>query len=519
MKGKWLFLALLYALSVIVRIYPVFVSSMPYNYDALLEARAGQFIANHGNLSYPPGVAYNNHHTPVTPFLNALLGAIAQMTGVNVMTFLPYLFPFLSSIGVIGWYLLAKRMTGKDEIAMFTGILFALSGTYVLHTALIWKQALGLAIMPFALYTYKKRNAVSLFLLILLPLIHHYVALITYIIISYEIFLDLYLKHHKHLLLSSEDKMWLIAVPSLWAYMATYYIARHFDRLSEMSPSGNLWLFISLFVLIYILSIRAFKLHFRGFRIKYYLLVAIAPIGIYVLYFFVSIFPHTPKFNFYTFIFTFGYLLLLPLVAMGYALLLFTDYTDKKLYLSTLTAPMHMILFFFLRGLDLVSYVSISRTFDFTDFSWFTGTSAAAYTFKKKKIVVYALIFVVISTTTPLTYYSMQAFGVNSYVYDDEYHAGLWIKTYLDNVTIDSDERIGHIIYNSFDIRSGYALPYELVHGLTVKSRYWIVSDIWNQCAQLRPMAPVKINVRALLEKNSVIFSSGRTYVLLNNTY
>ncbi len=517
MKGKWLLLTLLYALSVIVRIYPVFVSSMPYNYDALLEARAGQFIADHGNLNYPPGVAYNNHHTPATPFLNALLGMIAQLTGVNVMTFLPYVFPFLSSMGVIGWYLLAKRITGKEEVAIFTGILFALSGTYVLHTALIWKQAIGMAIMPFALYTYKKRNAISIFLLILLPLIHHYVALITYIIITYEVFLDLYLKHHNHLILTREDKMWFLTMFILWAYMTSYYMLRQFDRLSELSPSGDLWLFFSLFVLIYIPTLKLFKLQFRGFKIKYYLLVAIAPITIYVLYFFVSIFPHTPKFNFYTFIFTFGYILLLPLVAMGYVLLLFTDYDDKKLYISTFIAPMHMILFFFLRGLDLESYVSISRTFDFTDFSWFAGTSAATYTLKRK-IIVYALVFLVISTTTPLTYYSMQAFGVNSYVYDDEYHAGLWIKTYLGNVTIDSDERIGHIVYNSFDIKSGYMLPYELTHGLPVRSRYWVVSDIWNQCAQLRPMAPVKINVQKLSEENSVIFSSGRTYVLLNNT-
>ena len=517
MKGKWIFLLVLYAISVVVRIYPVFVSSMPYNYDALLEARAGQFIGDHGSLNYPSNVAYNNHHTPVTPFLNALLGAIAQLTGVNVMTFLPYIFPFIVSIGVIGWYLLAKRITEKEEIAAFTGIMFALSGTYVLHTTLIWKQALGLALMPFVLYTYKRRNSVSLFLLILMPLVHHYVALITYIIITYEVLFDSYLKYHNHILYTKQDKLWIAAIFPLWTYFGLYYILRHFDRLSELSPSGDLWLFLSLFVVVYIASLKAFKLQFKGIKIRYYILVAILPIVIYAIYFFVPIFPHTPKFNKYTFIFTFGYLLLLPLITMGFVLLLFTEHKDKKLYLSTLTAPLQMILFFFLRGLDLESYVSISRTFDFTDFSWHTATATATHTLKKK-LLIYVAVFLIISTTTPLTYYSMQAFGVNSYVYDDEYHTGLWIKTYLGNVTIDSDERIGHIIYNSFDIKSGYMLPYELVHGLPISTKYWVVSTIWYRSAQLRPMAPVKINVQHLLNENSVLFSTGRTYVVLNNT-
>ena len=517
MKGKWIFLIVLYAISVVVRIYPVFVSSMPYNYDALLEARYGQHIADTGNLAYPSTVAYNNNHTPVTPFLNALLGAIAQLTGVNVMTYLPYIFPFIVSIGVIGWYLLAKRITGNEEIAAMVGIMYALSGTYVLHTTLIWKQALGLALMPFVLYTYKRRNSISLFLLVLMPLVHHYVALITYILITYEVLFDIYLKYHNHQLLTKQDKLWIGAIFPLWTYFSLYYILRHFNRLSELSPSGDLWLFISLFIVVYIASLKAFQLYFKGIRPRYYILVSILPIAIYGIYFFVPIFPHTPRFNAYTFMFTFGYLLLLPLVAMGYVILLFTDYKDKKLYLSSLTAPLHMILFFFLRGFDLESYVSLSRTFDFTDFSWHTATATATHTLKRK-LLVYVAIFLVISTTTPLTYYSMQAFGVNSYVYEDEYHTGLWIKTYLGNVTIDSDDRIGHIIHNSFDIKSGYFLPYELVHGLPVPTRYWVVSSIWNQCAQLRPMAPVKVNVPSLLQNNSVLFSTGRTYVVWNNT-
>ncbi|NPA75310.1 MAG: hypothetical protein GXO25_04425 [Euryarchaeota archaeon] len=517
MKWKLPFLGTLYILSVVIRIYPVFVSSLPYNYDALLEARFAQHIANYRNLSVPPGVAYNNHHTPVTPFLNALLASISQLTGVPVMHFLPYIFPFIVSLGIFGWFLLAKRITGKDDIAAFVAILFTISGTYVLMTTLIWKQALGFALMPFALYTYKKRNSISLFLLILMPLVHHYVALIIYLILSYETLYTFYSRHISHTPPSREDWGWFIAVSALWCYLAGYYTIMHFNRLNELAPSGNLWLFLALIVAVTLLTLRLLKSRYRGIKMKYFIIISIIPVALFAGYFVHPIFPHTPKFNKYTFIFTFGYLLVLPLVASGLVILLLTEHKLKKLYLATLAAPIHMILFFFLRGFDLVSYVSISRTFDFLDFGWFTALATAAQT-RHRKVTTYALVFLIISTTTPMTYFSMEAFGVNSFVYADEYHTAEWLHTYFPNVSVDSDERIGHIAHNSFDIKSGYMLPYELTHGIPPTTHYWIVSSTWSSGAQMRPMPPIKVNVNKILKDNSVIFSTGKTYVVLNET-
>ena len=517
MRGKWLFLVILFALAVVVRIYPAFVSPIPYNYDALTDARASQYIANHGNLYFPINVSYNNHHTPVTPFFNALCGVLSQMTGVNVLTFIPYLFPFIVALGVIGWYLLAKRITKKDEIAALTGIMFALGGTYVLHTTLIWKQAIGMTLMPFILYTFKKRNSVSFFLLLLLPLVHHYVALITYLIITYEILYDAYLKNHTHTIFSIEDKFWLILLPILWTYFGSYYTIRHFDRLYELSPGGSLWLFISIFILLYILTIKIFSMRYRGIKFRYYIYISILPILIYVLYFFFPIFPYTMKFNIYTFIFTFGYIVLLPLITMGFAILFLTEHKHKSLFLSTFTSPIHMLLFFFLRGFDLESYISISRTFDFTDFSYTTAISTSSYRMKHRTTA-FVVVFLIVATTTPLTYFSAQAFGVNSFVYGDEYHAAQWLNENMNGTSIGSDDRLGHVAYNAFDIKTDYMLPYELEKGIKPDRDIWLISSSWKEGAQMRPMAPIKINVNEILAQNSVLFSSGRTYVILNNT-
>ncbi len=517
MRWKLPFLIVLYFLSVVVRIYPVFVTSTPYNYDSLLEARYAQHIAATHSLGAPPHVAYNNHHTPVTPFLNAFLGAISQLTGVSVMSFLPYIFPFVVSMGIFGWFLLAKRVTGKDEIAAFVAVLFAVSGTYVLMTTLIWKQALGFALMPFALYTYKKRNAISLFILALMPLVHHYVALILYLIITYEIIYSVYQNHEEHRTLEKENTLWIVAIFILWGYLAAYYTLRNFNRLNELAPSGSMWLFLSLTVAVSLISIRILRTRYRGIKMKHFIMVSAIPAAIYIAYFFVPVFPNTPQFNRYTFMFTFAYILVLPLTIFGLVIMALTRYDLKKLYMATIAGPVHMILFFFLEGLDLISYVSISRSFDFLDFAWFTAMATAIYT-RKHRITIYAAVLLLISTTTPMTYYSMEAFGVNSFVYADEVHTAQWLHQYMPNISVDSDERIGHIIYNSYDIPSGYMLPYELEHGIKPGSRYWVVSESWNDGAQMRPMPPIKVNVNKILENNSVIFSTGRTYVVVNAT-
>ena len=517
MRGKYIILIALYALSVVVRIYPVFVTPLPYNVDALTDARASHYIADHGNIYYPKNVSYNNYHTPVTPFFNALSGMISQMTGVAVLKFIPYIFPFIVSLGVIGWYLLAKRITKKEEIAILTGIIFALSGTYVHETALIWKQAIGMTLMPFILYTFKKRNSISLFFLSILPLVHHYVALITYMIITYHILYDIYLKNHDHIRFNMEDKLWLGALPVLWIYFGYYYSLRHFDRLQELSPGGSMWLFISIFILLYILSISIFSKRYSAVKFKYYLYVSIPVILFYIIYFFFPIFPHTMMFNTYTFIFTLGYILLLPLITMGLAILFFTEYKNKNLYLSPFIATLHMLLFFFLRGFDFESYASLSRTIDFGDISYNTAISTSAYKMKYKTTA-FVLVFLIVASTTPLTYFTMESFGVNFFIQEDEYHAAQWIKEDMKVLNIESDDRLALVAHNGFDINSTHLLPYELDKGIRPTRNVWLVSSSWEYGAQISPMAPVTVNVNSLLNNNSVVFSTGRTFVVLNNT-
>jgi hypothetical protein len=220
MKWKWVILLLIYALSVAVRIYPVFVTPLPYNVDALLDARASQYIGDHGTLLFPHNMNFNNNHTPVTPVFNVLCGAISQLSGLSVLSFLPFVFPFLTSVSVLGWYLVGKKITGKEEIGIIVALFFSLSGTYVLQTSLVWKEAIGYILMPFAIYTYRKRNVLSLILLLILPLVHHYVALITYILFTYLILYQIYLRHENHIPLDSEDKLWSSALLPLWLYFS-----------------------------------------------------------------------------------------------------------------------------------------------------------------------------------------------------------------------------------------------------------------------------------------------------------
>ncbi len=517
MKGKWIAVGIIYALSVIIRLYPYFVTPIPYNVDALTDSRASQFIANHGSLNFPGGVTYNNHHTPVTPLFNALSGAISQLTGVSVMHFLPFLFPFITSISVIGWYLVSKKFTGREDVALVTASFFAISGTYVLQTSLVWKEAIGFVIMPFAIYTYRRKNAVSLFLLFILPLTHHYVALLTYLIITLTESMNLYKKYKEHNLFEREDYLWIFSIVVLWGYMFSYYSLRSFDRLNQLSPSSSLWLFLSLFLLFLIAGIKMMNLRYKRIRTWHILIVFLIPFTFYLIYFFYPIFSHTMLFNRTTFIFTLGYIILLPLIAVGLYIMITAEYSERKAFISTLLIPLQMILFFILHGFDPATYGSISRTYDFLDPA--THTSLGAGTFKfERYVVAFAIVFIVLASTTPIAYHTSEAFGVSYFIYPDELHGAKWIKEHYQNESIATDDKLGLVAKNGFDINGSRNLPYLLQHELPVNSKIWLVGSYWNEGAQMCPMAPIKVNVTNVLQENSVVFSSGRTFVVLNNT-
>jgi len=513
---KLLFFLVLYILSVVVRIYPIFVTPIPYNVDALLDLRASQFIADHGNLNFPSNASYNNHHTPVTILFNALCGAISQMTGIPVMSFIPYIFPFITSLSVLGWYLAIKKFTGREEIGIFASLFFALGGTYVLQSSLVWKEAIGLTIMPFAIYTYKKRNALSLFLFFLLPLTHHYVSLITYLFLSYSVFFDYYRKYKEHRILERREYLWIFATPLLWGYMAMYYFLTQFNRLKELSPTGDLWLFISLFVLLSVLGIKTLNTIYKGTKIWHHLVIALPILIFYGTYFINPIFPDTMKFNATTLLFTLGFLPLLPLVIQGAYILLSSEYKERHSYLSILFAPLQMVLFFFLRGLDLISYVSLSRTFDFLDpaVSTALGTSVAG---RKRKVAAAISVFLLVATTTPLAYHTTEAFGVTYFIYPEEEHAAQWIRDNFPNSTVYTDDKLGLVARNGFDLNVSRGLPLLLEYGKK-RGNIWLIGDYWKKGAQMSPMAPVKVDVDEVLENNSVVFSSGTTYVVLNGS-
>ncbi len=519
MRGKYIALLSIYALAVILRIYPVFVTPLPYNVDAFLDSRAAQFIADHGNMHYPDYVAYNNSHTPITALLLALNGAISQLTGVEVISFVPYLFPFLTSLSVLGWYLLTKKITGREEIAIMTAAFFAVSGTYVLTTAQIWKEAIGYVLMPFALYTYRKRNAVSLFLLAILPLTHHYVALMTLLMLSYSEFFRFYKKYTEHQEFNREDFLWWTSIIILWVYVKLYYSLTGFNRVQELSAGvgGGLWLYISLYTLLILGGIKALKMRYGGISWKFVIGSMLIPVLFYAGYFFIPVFPHTMMFSRTTLIFTMGYMILLPLFAAGIYILISTEYRERTTFVGMLVAPLQMVLFFFLRGLELESYVSLGRNFDFLDATLYPSLGTSSFMIKKR-LIAFVVIFFILASTTPLAYHSYEAFGVDNFRYPDELHAAQWLSENYRNVTISTDDRLGLLAHNAYDLNTSNGLPYALSHGLEPASDVWLAGSYWEDGAQIFPLAPVKMDVSKMLEDNSVVFSTGRTYVLLNST-
>ena len=400
-----------------------------------------------------------------------------------------------------------------------TAALFAISGTYVLTTAQVWKEAIGYVLLPFAIYTYRKRNIISLFFLIALPLTHHYVALMTLLMLSYSEFFRAYKKYVEHVEFDREDYLWWLAIILLWIYIKAYYTLTGCNRAEELSSSGGgLWLYLSLYTLLILGGIRALKIRYGGISWKFVIGAMVIPVIFYTGYFFLPIFPHTMMFSRTTMLYTMGYIILLPLFASGIYILVSTEYGERPTFLGMLIAPLQMVLFFFLRGLELESYVSLGRNFDFLDASLYPSVSISGY-MQKKRLLAFLIIFLIFASTTPLAYHSYEAFGVDNFRYPDELHAVQWLKENYGNETIGTDDRLGLLAQNAYDLNVSKTLPYALAHGIEPNTHVWLAGSYWEEGAQIFPMAPVKMDMNKMLEDNSVIFSTGRTYVLLNKTY
>jgi hypothetical protein len=211
-----------------------------------------------------------------------------------------------------------------------------------------------------------------------------------------------------------------------------------------------------------------------------------------------------------------AYAILVIPMWFGSERMLGSDQKSTPMLLAGILAPLTMILFAFLRGLDPTSHMIIYRTFDFLDLAMAVffagGVLILLKNLRRAAPIFVALFLLILATTAPLAFQTQQMFGVQNQTYSYEVDSYQILKS-LSNVTsIDSDQRISTSAGSLLNFSGGSDLAYRIETGRSTLDYRWLVVEMsWTTIgAQEFPLGQ-----RVLEGQQFADFLSGKNVILI----
>jgi len=438
-----------------IRMHTLADTSYPYILDGLTEARYAESIVDTGALAPEEGSSYDSSHTASTPAFDVFIALSSLFQGEDPLFLLQQLIAPFAALTLIGVYVLAKRLTGNVRAAFFALMATAAYGPFVMVTQASWKEAIGISLLPFIFLTFFLRKdprmrGISTLLLLMIPFVHHLVALIAVLTVAIFSSANFLLTRRNGGKDSSAilDVFVSIIVINV---MAIYYCFMQFDRLDYLTPDKGLDLFLGLASLISIgvyyiadkgmsaLGRRVFVVATGAGLLSILAMNFISPIG-------------TIESNAL-------WALSLPMIAgivvallgiCGISLWAATIGESKLLYFSIMCSPFIVVIYGLLRAEDLMSLDIITRTIDLFDIGLMMGLGAfVVFLLKGKSFfrtgLVTSVVCVFLLLTLPFAIDSERYAGTRNDIYAYEVDAINWTMDMTQGVSIDTDEHFAYV--------------------------------------------------------------------------
>ncbi len=530
--------AALYAFALALRLVPLTFSPLPYNIDGFPLARIADQITTSGSWSINP--ADPNAYNQLMPVYALLWSSVSQMGGLDPLAFLQTIMPVVTATAVLPAYLLGAKATRRPVGGFAAGLFIAAFGSFLSVTSMGMKESIALVLLPTVVLLFAERRdprkrALAFLLLLILPFLHQ---LSDFLILGMVAALVV-LSHARAIQrgrFSGRALLLDVATgpgPAVLAY--AYYVSVDMPDLSAVTAPDALALFLAVTVLLSALLVRMArpKPVAPGARL-------VRPVGpilvVPVLAFaallanaridlFAGVLPTQPALE----------PILLAVVALvavafpGYQLLRRTAGPAMDLVLAMGVAPVALVLFAFLRGLDGLSQVLVYRSFDFLDYGLAiaigVGFAFAWSRLRNREAARLALVagfLVVLLATTPIAWNPQAVFGVTEVTTPAEYQA-MAVLASLHPRSVTTDQRVADTARSWFGLATNSSLPYALRGNLSLKgSDYALVLERWTTVgAQVHPAPNIVISVATLdafLAANRVVYAAGpagdRVYVV-----
>lgn len=457
------------------RLLPLSISQYPFNNDSLGICVLASSILDSRYLDASTGAPWYSTHGGATPAMNVVLAFISSVLGTTPLQCAQVLVSVLSVLTVGCVFLLGRQVSGGLRGGIASSFAAIMMGTFAFVTGSAWKEMMGIALLVLLLVAYLHRDHMKFrllmfALLMLMPLVHHLVALVALLLVAYLLCWSWVFafanglpkrRHLEDLAVTGTSVVWAVA----------YYSAISFNRISLVSSPSRLAIFGVSFILVSMVAIMVLTMRTHSKR-TYAPFVGGGLIAIVSLDYFGFFFPYTPSATYAYFFLVASSGFLLALAWYGTEVIMERKPLFRAVQIALIVSPISILGYGLVSGFSPVSFQIVYRTFDFVDIFMFLGIGTAfVWLYEHRRKSYTAIGFLTIAfllVSFPFAYASESLLGVRHDTQAYEVDSIRWLSEHVDSPFLVSDERIGHIAESTVGIEKHAALPDVLKRNTTV---------------------------------------------------
>ena len=508
---------------------PLTVSPLPLSVDGFALARISRDMASAGSWRIDP--ANVNSYNQKLPGYSLLWSAVFQVAGLSPLVHAQLVLPLVTAAVVLPAYLLGVKATGRRIAGVAAGLFIALFGSFLLLTSSVAKESIGLLVFPMAVLLFHERSdprkrALAVLLLAFLPFLHSLTTFLTLGMIAALVVLT------QRRALARGRFSWkafaldVVSGPALAVGAWAYYASVDLPFLADVLAPQALTLFVAVVVLLTALIapiakpakrrlgkglVRPASKIFLPPVLGFFLLISNSTVVLFVGTI------RTPPAFFLILPALFGFA---AFAIVGLQMVRRTTNRANDLVVAMLVAPVALILFGFLRGLDPSGLLFVYRAFDFMDYAFavLVGVAFAAFwkvlrVSRASRGALLAGFVVALLSTTPMAWNTPEVFGVQNVTTSDEFQA-LAVLGSLGARNVTTDQRMADVGRMWFGYVANPDLPQKLRdHASLEGADYALVLERWTTVgAQVHPAPNIVLapeTLAAFLATNRVVYETG----------
>ncbi len=360
-------------------------------------------------------------------------------------------------------------------------------GTFVFTTGSVWSISMGICFLSFLLYCYVRRGefrfrSATFILLMLLPLTHHVVAAVAFLLIGFlTVWSVFFAITHRSLGSRHRDDVIMTAIPIATALV--YYKAVSLDRLEVFASPIKVALMGASFVLFCLITIWILSLRSHS-RLTFSPFVGGGFALLLLMDYFGFFFPYRSSagISYLALIFASG--VIVGCAWYGAEIVLETRRAYSAIQLGMLLAPLTIMVFGISEGLSTYSHQIVYRGFDLVDPFLFTGIAAAFVALKRRHGRLYPWISLIVVVSLlisfPFSYDTGPLLGVRHDTQQYEMDAISWIRDRGSENRLITDERLSYVASAYFWYIKDASLPIYLLSNDSIMPGFLCLSeDSW----------------------------------------